>query len=151
MKKHVHTLLAAAVLIGIFTVGIQAQSRSQQRLVVNVPFSFNVGDAELPAGEYSVKVVNPSSDRQVLQIKSLDGKTAALAITSDIQRRSGSKAKIMFRQYKSHYFLAQVWMASDSTGFATPNSRTEKSVREQLGTSVKRSDLVAVNGTIHLR
>jgi len=65
--------------------------------------------------------------------------------TTDISGWPTSKAKLTFRHYGEQYFLAQVWMASDATGFATPSSNAEKALRRQLGKAAKDVDLVAVN------
>ncbi len=145
MKKHVHILLATAVLVSAFTVCAQAQSRNQQQLRVDVPFAFNVGSTQMPAGEYNVSVVNPSSDRSVLQLKSFDGKSSALVHTTDIIGWASPRARLVFRHYNAQYFLAQVWMASEATGLSAPNSSAEKAVRRQVGASNKKADLVAVN------
>jgi hypothetical protein len=145
MKKHVYFYFATMILLGVLGVSTQAQSRSSQQLRVDIPFAFNVGNTLLPAGEYRVKVVNPSSDRSVLQIASLDGRTTMMVRTVDIEGWSTSRAKLTFRQYGDQYFLAQVWMAAESAGFATPHSSAEKTRRRQLGQAGKNYDLVAVN------
>ena len=145
MKKHLHIVLATAALISVFTVCAQAQSRNRQQLIVDVPFAFNIGDTQLAAGEYRVNVVNPSSDRSVLQIKSADGKSSALVSTIDITGWSSSRAKLAFRHYSDQYFLAQVWMASEPTGFAAPKSSAEKTLQQQIGKARKNANLVAVN------
>jgi len=145
MKKHIYFHLIAAILASVLGVTAQAQSRNRQQLRVSVPFAFNVGNKLLPAGEYRLSVVNPSSDRSVLQIANLNGKSTMMVRTTDISGWSTSKAKLTFRHYGEQYFLAQVWMASDATGFATPNSNAEKALRRQLGKAAKDVDLVAVN------
>ena len=145
MKKHVHILLATAALVSVFTVCTNAQSRNRQQVVVDVPFAFNVGNTQLPAGEYNVSVVNPSSDRSVLQLKSSDGKSSALVNTTDIIGWASPRAKLVFRHYNTQHFLAQVWMASEATGLAAPNSSAEKTLRRQIGKVAPKADLVAVN------
>lgn len=145
MKKHVHIVLATAVLISVFAICAQAQSRNRQQLRVDVPFAFNVGNKQLPSGEYKVSIVNPSSAHSILQLQSADGKTSALVQTTDIIGWSPARAKLVFRHYNTHYFLAQVWMASEATGLATPNSSAEKSLRRQFGKAASKAALVAVN------
>src|SRR5215204_1747137 len=144
MKKCVYIALATAVLIAASSICTQAQSRNRQRLIVEIPFTFNAGNTQLPSGEYNVSIVNPSSDRSVVLIKSSDGKSSALLGTTDIIRLSTSRAKLVFRRYNSRYFLAQVWMASESSGMSAPDSKAEKSLRKQLGINQK-ADVVAVN------
>ena len=145
MKRYIYLSLATAVLITASSIGAQAQSRNRQRLIVEIPFAFNAGNQQLPAGEYNVHIVNPASDRSVVLIKSSDGKSSALLGTTDIIGSSTSRAKLVFRRYDSRYFLAQVWMASEATGMSAPNSKAEKSLRSKLGINNQKADVVAVN------
>ena len=145
MKNNFYVHLATAILIGVLGVSAQAQSRTRQQLSVNVPFAFNVGNTSMPAGEYKVKIVNPSSDRSVLQIASLDGRTSAMVGTTDVIGRAHAKAKLTFRHYGDQYFLAQVWMAAESDGLATPSSSSERTLQRQLGQTGRTFETVAVN------
>jgi len=145
MNKHLYLHLATAVLLSVLGVTAQAQSRSSQQLRVSIPFAFNVGDSTLAPGEYNVRIVNPSSDHSVLSFAEIKGGPAVMIRTTDIVGWSAAKAKLTFRHYGDKYFLAQVWMASDSTGLATPSSRDEQTLRRQMVKSGKTFDLVAVN------
>jgi pectate lyase len=145
MNKKFYLHIATAILISVLGVSANAQSRNRQELKVSVPFAFNVGNTELPAGDYTVRVVNPTSDSSVLQIASVDGKFTTMVRTIDVEGWAKSTARLTFRHYGSQYFLAQVWMAAESNGFAAPNSSNEKNLRRQLGKTAKNVDLVAVN------
>jgi len=145
MTKRFYLHVATAVLISGIGVSANAQSRNRQQLRVNVPFAFNVGNSMLPAGDYRVSVVNPGSDRSVLQFASRDGKSTTMIQTIDVTGWASSKGKLSFRHYGNQYFLAQIWMAAESTGFATPNSSAEKRLRQQLGKSAPKAEMVAIN------
>ena len=146
MKKHAYIYIATLMIVGVLSINTQAQtSRNMQRLHVSVPFAFDAGNKTLPAGDYRVQVVNPSSDRSVLQIASTDGKSSVMIKTTDIQGQLSEKAKLTFRRYGDQYFLAHVWMAAESLGFDTPSSKAEKSLRRQLGNVAKNLDIVSVS------
>lgn len=146
MKNHAYIYIATLMIVGVLSVNTQAQtSRNTQRLHVSIPFAFDAGNKILPAGDYRVQVVNPSSDHSVLQIASTDGKSSVMVKTTDIQGQSSEKAKLTFRRYGDQYFLAQVWMAAESPGFDTPSSKAEKSLRRQLGTVAKNLEIVSVS------
>jgi hypothetical protein len=145
MKKSIYLLPGLAILLSVLAVSANAQSRNQQRLLVNIPFAFEVGETALPAGEYSVSIVNPSASRSVLRLKSNDGRSTVLTQATDIIGWSTDNAKLTFRHYGGRYFLAQVWMASESNGLAAPRSSSEKSLQRQLGTKRNGYDIVAVN------
>ena len=145
MKKHLLYYLASIMIVGLLAISAAAQSRNRQQLRVDVPFAFQVGDKVLPAGEYRVSIVNPASDQSVLQIAKVDGKATTLARTIDINGWTSANAKLSFRHYGQQYFLAEVWMAGESTGLATPTSRSEKSLRRQIGKENGRGVLVTVD------
>jgi hypothetical protein len=134
-----------AALIAVIGVNANAQSRNQQQLRVTVPFTFNVGNTLLPAGDYTVSIVNPGSDRSVLRFANRDGNATSMIQTTDIAGWANSKGKLTFRHYGDQYFLAQVWMAAEATGLATRNSIVEKKLRQQLGSTAKSVETVAVN------
>ena len=71
MKKQI--LISLVLLVTSLGLAATAQT-SEQQLRANVPFAFNVGRVSLPAGEYTITVVNPSSDRKGLRIRSNDGR-----------------------------------------------------------------------------
>lgn len=144
MKKHIY--IASLVLVALVAVSAQAQSRSRQQLRFNAPFAFNAGNTVLPAGEYQLTIVNPSSDHSVLRIMSSDGKFTTMIRTIDVEGWVSPKAKLSFRHYGDHYFLAQVWMAGESTGLAAPPSKNEKVLQQQLGKARKNFDTVDIKG-----
>ncbi|HEV8371086.1 MAG TPA: hypothetical protein VGQ39_24290 [Pyrinomonadaceae bacterium] len=145
MKNHAYIYIATLIIVGVLSVNTQAQSsRNMQRLRVSIPFAFNAGDTMLPAGKYRVHVVNPSSDRCVLQISGTDG-TRVMIKTMDVQGSPSEEAKLTFKRYGDQYFLTQVWMAAESSGFETPTSKAEKSLRRQLGPLAKNYEVVAIN------
>lgn len=86
-----------------------------------VPFSFKVGNKELPAGEYKI-----TADNQVVRVQKTDGKANAVTLT---QRMRGvnhnlSDAKLTFRRYGDQYYLSQVWLP-DSLGRELKRPRRE--------------------------
>jgi hypothetical protein len=115
MKRHTHILLAIIVLAGAFTVSALAQTASAQIAVANIPFSFNVGNKILPAGKYTVTVVNPASDRKILQIRSAKGRSSAMIQTNSVTGNTSDDAKLVFQRYGDRYFFAQAQMAGESS------------------------------------
>ena len=143
MKKQIY--IASLVLVILVAISAQAQSRSNQQLRFHIPFAFNAGNSVLPAGDYRMAIVNPSSDHSVLRITSSDGKSTTMIRTVDVEGWAAPKAKMSFRHYGDRYFLAQVWMAGESTGLVAPTSKSEKAIRQQL-LSNKNFGTVAING-----
>ena len=127
MKRYLTLTIAILMLLAVVTVTAEAQIFGSQRMRARIPFSFNVGKTTLPAGEYTIAVLNPNSDRKVLQIRSTDGKLSALIHTTGVSINTPEDAKLVFNRYGNRYFFSQAQMAGESTTLAAVKSRSERS------------------------
>ena len=143
MKRHLDLAIAMIILAGAFTASAQAQTANSQRVVANIPFGFNVGTKNLPAGKYTITVVNPSSDRKVLQIRSTDGKSTAITQTTSVIGNASEDAKLVFHRYGDQHFLAQAQMAGETVSLATHKSSVERAQRQNLA-KARRTTVVIV-------
>ena len=134
MKKQAYTMIALLVLVGGMAVAAQAQTGARTQLIASIPFEFNVGEKTMPAGEYTVRQVNPSSDRAVLQLSSRNGKaTVMIQMNPVIAKGAKEKSNLTFNRYGNQYFFAQAWMPGND-GLAAGKSNAERGVqREQAG------------------
>src|SRR5215470_1388794 len=115
MKKFFNISLAIMMLVGVLVVGAHAQTSSAQKVIASIPFTFNVGKTTLPAGKYTITVLNPTSDRKILQIRSLDGHASAMIQTMTNIVSVSEKAKLVFDRYGDRYVFSQAQLAGDST------------------------------------
>ena|ERR1051325_7024003 len=143
MKRHLNISLAIIMLVGVLAAA-QAQTSSAQKMVANIPFTFNVGQTELPAGKYTITVVNPSSDRKVLQIRNADGHSSAMIQTTSELRNAADNAKLVFHRYGDRYFFAQAQMAGDMTSLAAVKTKAERTEREAIAKAGKKSVVVTL-------
>ena len=133
MKRHVRTAVIAIMFIcGVLAVRVEAQTLGSQSIRANVPFAFNVGQKRLPAGVYTVSILNPTSDRTALQIRSADGKASAIIQTVGAGNCLADNPKLVFRRYGDRYFFAQAQLAGDSTSLTASRTRAERSAQEAL-------------------
>jgi hypothetical protein len=76
-------------------------------LKADVPFDFTAARKTLPAGQY---MVERDSAAGLITIRSVDGRNAAMAITtgesSIVARQTGT---LVFHRYGRKYFLSEVW------------------------------------------
>jgi hypothetical protein len=126
MKRYMNIPLAIAILAGVLVVSAHAQTSSAQRVIANVPFSFTVGKTTMPAGKYTITVLNPTSDRRILQVRSTDGHASAMVPTTSVIKNVSDNAKLVFERYGDQYFFAQAQMPGDSTGLAAVRSKSER-------------------------
>ena len=71
----------------MLAVSAHAQTSSVQRMTATIPFEFSVGKTTLPAGKYTITVLNPTSDRKPLQIRSVNGRSSAIVLTMTFRFR----------------------------------------------------------------
>jgi hypothetical protein len=94
-----------------------------------VPFAFNVGAAQLPAGTYEVKVLGYSPYEIMIQ----NSRTSAAAVA--IARREGTRdaqSKLVFHRISNQYFLTEVWKGSSTGRMIVPTSRHEQELTKEL-------------------
>ena len=138
MKKYFGFTIAITMFLAVLATAAQSQSNGSPLMRAHIPFAFYVGATELPAGEYNVTVVNPSSDRKVLQIRSTDGRVSAMVNTVDQNAKAFEMSKLVFHRYGETYFFAQAQVSGESTTIAAVKSnaeRTEARMIAKLGRS----------------
>ena len=143
MKKYFYIPLAVVMLVGVLATNAQAQSSSSQRIVATIPFSFNVGKTSLPAGKYTFTVLNPTSDRRILQVRSNNGRSNAMIQTSDVIGEVAENSKLVFECDGDRYYFAQAQIAGDSTSLAAPRAKIEK---QSIAAAKKKSLVVITAG-----
>ena len=143
MKRQLNTLIAILILVGALTISAQAQTAGAQKMVAKIPFAFNVGNTNLPAGKYTITVLNPTSDRKILHIRNTKGSGATVLTTVETGNISDD-AKLVFQRYGDRYFFAQAQMAGDSTTFAAVKSNAERAEKLALARTRKQSVIVIV-------
>jgi hypothetical protein len=124
MKRNLIAILSLAVMSLMFTVtGAYAQSYVK----ANVPFAFNVGAAQLPAGTYEIRALGQSPN--VIMIRNPETSASALSIARSEGPRN-AESKLVFDRIGSQYFLTEVW--KDSGGMIVPTSKHEEELKKEL-------------------
>jgi hypothetical protein len=142
MKRLISITFAIIILATAFTAG--AQQITAQRVIANIPFAFTANNKTLPAGKYTITVLNSSSDRGALQIRSMNGRFSAMVLTNTVIGKSSDTAKLVFERYDDRYFFAQVQLAGESTTLAALHSNKEH--KHAVTTAKKKSLVVIVAG-----
>ena len=146
MKRHLLILAQIIILTGAFTASAQAQTGSAQKVIADIPFAFNVGNTNLPAGKYTITVINPTSDRKVLRVRSASGKSTAITQTTTVVGKASDDAKLVFNRYGDRYFFAQAQLAGETTSFAALKSSAERAETRATTIAGTKSVVVIVAG-----
>jgi hypothetical protein len=105
-------LLAAA---GVFAQG-------SQKLNVQIPFGFHIGNTNLPAGSYIVD----EAAQHVLRLRSADAKSSVMIQSLRVEKLDPSPVgKLVFNRYGDEYFLSQVWKPGVNTGSELRKTKRE--------------------------
>lgn len=150
MKKQAYTLIATIILVGSMAMAAKAQASGNTQINANIPFEFSVGNKTLPAGEYTVRQLNPTVHPSVLQFKSKDGSASSLIQMDSVIGKAQESAKLIFRRYGSQYFFAQAWVDGANTGLQAPKSRAERLAEREVAGIKAKTEAVAL-GNRYLR
>ena len=130
-KRRYHLLsLFIALVIALTMYPIKAEAQITGSLEADIPFQFHVGSTRLPAGKYTIRVVD-NSDLTLMEISSADGSVSALFEVRDAQAKSTpGKSELIFNKYGQRYFLARLFDESNPNGSAVVKSGYEKRIAE---------------------
>lgn len=142
MKKLAYSFLIIAAVASIICVE-PARAQSDHLLTVTVPFNFYVKDRALPAGQYTVALVQVAG-ADAIKMQSADGRLTAF-IPSQAARLRGAQteAQLIFNQYEERYYLAQVNGLEDSMAQQVARSRSEDEIVRNLSATDRQKVAVA--------
>jgi uncharacterized integral membrane protein len=137
MKRNLVGTLALVVLSILIAA---PNSFAQNTAKANVPFGFEVGKAQLPAGTYIVG----NLEQGAILIRNGATSDAAMSLTQTEYSNKAHSPKLVFHKCGNHYFLAEVWGDGD-TGKKLPTTKLEKELRaSNSGTSSEQEIIIAL-------
>jgi hypothetical protein len=131
MKRNLIGTLSLVVVSLLLNInGAHAQS-----VAADVPFAFNVGSSQLPAGGYRITVEDVS---RMVMIRNF--KTGVTVLSLGQRESPGDKSwKLVFRHLGNRYFLTQIWGVQGSAGlkFRAPKPETKLEIASEPSPSGK--------------
>ena len=119
MKLSLYSAVFAAALL---CAGGYAQTTN---LEAHIPFSFQVGETAMPAGNYSIQ-----NSQNVLKLFDRDGHKSVFHLTMNASRSTVSRDPTLeFTRLGDEYFLTSVWNAGSSDGLTLTQCKREKELR----------------------
>ena len=120
--------ITAITLFTLATLGAATGALAQRALKVTVPFDFTVGNALLPAGQYTIHSSTPG----VIMVQSTDRKYNTSIVTTHGNGESSDGSKIVFDVYGHQYFLHRILCPTSlAMNVDVPTSKLEKKVRSR--------------------
>jgi hypothetical protein len=136
MKRNlIGTLSLVAMSLLLNVNGADAQSAER----ANVPFAFNVGGSQLPAGSY---IFTFEDATRMVMIR--NSRTGVTALSLGQRDYPGDKSwKLVFRSLGNRYFLTQIWGEPGSTGLRlrAPKPETKLEIASKQSPSGKEVEI----------
>ena len=114
----------ALALTGVVLAGAgSVQAQESETLTATIPFDFKVGQATLPAGQYSLSY-DAAESPGVLTVRGKDGHEGAVALTMPVASAHPTKdAKLVFAREGTITVLSEVFVGDDPTGLEVVGTR----------------------------
>jgi len=128
----------AVVVVLVISILAAGKGLARPRLLkAYIPFAFEAGNRTLPAGRYQIEFVETGSG--VLErIRQTDGGQQVLVSTIPLDSTGVPAARLLFHQYGTRYFLAEIW------GGEGRGQKLSESKREREAANAARSVGVSV-------
>ena len=116
-------LTAATLAVAAFaaTPTVMAQLPLAQ---VDVPFAFENGSTHLPAGTYTVSMLN----ERVMDIRGNTGSTFSMVQPED-RLDPAQNGRLVFHRYGDRYILREIWTAGSRRHLECPKTKLEKELQ----------------------
>lgn len=116
-------LLASVMALSLLMTA--AASSQTVHVRAKIPFNFITAGATLPAGEYDIQSFGASQN--LLSIYNRNSSVGKLFRSNPCDSlRASSISKLVFHRYGDRYFLAELWMQGQSSGYQVPEPVREK-------------------------
>lgn len=127
MKRLTSTIVG---MLGLFLVAAGANAQSL-KVTADIPFSFVVDKATLPAGSYSIDALSGASSGLV--IRGNDSKTNTVVLSDRAEKFNASPdTHLVFHRYGDQYFLAQIWVQGEQAGRQVRITRREAETAKNM-------------------
>lgn len=143
MNRYIgRTLLLVCLLAGVGGVTTKAQIDSGTPVEADIAHAFVVKDTTLPAGKYTIKVLD-DSNLNVFEIRSANGRKAVIFETQDVQAtQTPRQTEVVFDKIGDQYFLSQIWVIGSDAGDQLEKSKMQQSL-ETTGVKAERHSVAA--------
>jgi hypothetical protein len=105
MRNKITSFVAAALLaLPMLGAGV-AVAQPSQRVKVDIPFAFQAGDKQLPAGSY---IIGIDLQERLAKVTTSDGIGKVLMLANTVGTGEGFDAKLVFDKVGGNYLLRDV-------------------------------------------
>jgi hypothetical protein len=132
-SNRINSLLGSAILsstiaVGLFASTASAKAQNSPRVTVSIPFAFQMGSTQMPAGAYDMHV---RLSHTVVQLQDEGSGKQAVGILLGSALEGGNiqrTGRLIFHRYGNRYFLREVWDADSGLGVGSAPSGAEMKI-----------------------
>jgi hypothetical protein len=129
------------ILISGGPLALAAHAQDDSAITANVPFAFSVGNQEIAAGTYQLRL---TSDRFQMSVRNmLTGKEQLFLVKPEVERKVTSRGRLMFRVCDGHSYLAEIHISGTTLFSETVNGRAQRCADATTGAK-ENSTIVAL-------
>jgi hypothetical protein len=144
-EKHMNRLLTKALLASLFFVlatGTAAFAQLSGNMEISIPFKFYAGNTLLPAGKYTVRVVD-MDDPLTLTLRNADDTVEVFLGTDSVTRADTPReAAFDFQKLGNKEFLSAIWVEGQTAGYQLEEPRLERKL-EKAGMNKEKHSVKA--------
>jgi hypothetical protein len=129
--------LVLATGLSVLGVSPHLNAQTPADLMANIPFAFQVGPTQMPAGRY---VVHQNEDVLIVRQQGSGGRGVTLMTLPASHNSTSQTGLLEFHRYGKTYFLASISSPLTSTTCALPRSSAETELVSRLE-SVQRTGI----------
>ena len=104
-KQYLASLFTLMCVLGL---GLSARAQEEDTVVTKVPFDFVAGGKVLPAGEYTVNRVSPTTGSRELEMRSYETRASVFVLPTVFDDVRSDRAQLHFEHLGDTYFLSAV-------------------------------------------
>ena len=150
-SRNFKTIILLSMFLMLLGSSVKAQGLDLRlKLIAQVPFDFKVGSRSMPEGEYDLTNLNLASGTGLIRIHGENSAFARIALPT-YRPKAKEQSVLVFNKYQEtggevSYFLSQIWVAGQNTGYEFPKSRAERAAakraarRDSITLVVQRAD-----------
>jgi len=136
MSKSIVTVAGGILLLGA-SAARPARAMDESEVVkAHVPFTFHVEGVSMPAGDYSLKPMDPSAPGLIEIRSDRLGGPAAVFLATPRDSGSSTHPELLFDEIGKQKFLRAI-VLPDETGAQLPEVRAEVDAARRLATGAK--------------
>ncbi|MFZ0759040.1 MAG: hypothetical protein WAM69_03740 [Candidatus Sulfotelmatobacter sp.] len=133
-------IVIGALSLVVLSLFLNATGADAQSVVkVNVPFTFKVGKAQLPAGCYAI--TSFLYQRDMIMIRNCKSGAAVVSLAQPEYPRDAS-SRAVFQRLSDQYFLAEIWGGTGSLAMTVPPSKLERELQVASSSSTAGKPVV---------